>query len=175
MGHWYAITHVPSLRGDADGFEEYAVMNFTDTNSTSLINQASFLQIQLFMDVTRSYMESVDWVERYFYFGAMYEMVRRFSPQRLFCPNMYSSQQGVNPLNTLFDPAGASRRTGALSKLGVQYARSNGSLTPTDRNGPSSSATATGSPYYYGTGSRRDINGLVLRALTISTCLMFLV
>ena len=26
------------------------------------------------MDVTRLFMESVDWVERYFWFGAMYDM-----------------------------------------------------------------------------------------------------
>lgn len=36
--------------------------------------QANYTDIQIFMDVTRSFMESMDWVERYFWFGAMYEM-----------------------------------------------------------------------------------------------------
>lgn len=39
-------------------------------------------------------------------------------------------QQGVDPLNTLFDVSGKERRTGALNALGVQYARSNGSVDP---------------------------------------------
>jgi hypothetical protein len=56
---------------------EYAVTNFTQVDPDNMTNstQASLPQIQLFMDVTRSYMESVDWVERYFWFGAMYDMV----------------------------------------------------------------------------------------------------
>lgn len=36
----------------------------------------------------------------------------------------------MNPLNTLFDISGKPRRTGALNALGVQYARSNGSVDP---------------------------------------------
>jgi hypothetical protein len=64
---------------------------------------ATLMQIQLFMDVTRSFMESVDWVERYFYFGAMYDM------------------RGVNPLNSMFDIAGRERRTGALNAYGRIY------------------------------------------------------
>lgn len=58
---------------------EYAVMNFTtvDPSTTTYGSQATLIQIELFMDVTRSFMDSVDWVERYFYFGAMYEMVSR--------------------------------------------------------------------------------------------------
>lgn len=56
---------------------EYAVQNFSYVPSgfnTETI-QADYSDIQIFMDVTRSFMESVDWVERYFWFGAMYEMV----------------------------------------------------------------------------------------------------
>jgi hypothetical protein len=53
---------------------EYAVQNFSYVpdgfaNGTT---QASYTDIQIFMDVTRSFMESVDWVIRYMYFGAMY-------------------------------------------------------------------------------------------------------
>lgn len=44
-------------------------------------------------------------------------------------------QQGVNPLNGLFNPEGESRRTGALSDLGVQYAGSNGSVENTYEGG----------------------------------------
>ena len=56
-------------------------MNFTlvDPATETYGNQATLSQIELFMDVTRNYMESVDWVERYFFFGAMYEMVSPFS------------------------------------------------------------------------------------------------
>ena len=58
---------------------EYAVMNFSGTgmghNTTSYVQQASMSQIEVFMDVTSAYMDSVDWVERYYYFGAMYDMV----------------------------------------------------------------------------------------------------
>jgi len=52
-------------------------MNFTaiDPITTTYGNQATLIQIELFMDITRNYMESVDWVERYFFFGAMYDMV----------------------------------------------------------------------------------------------------
>jgi hypothetical protein len=57
---------------------EYAVQNFSYVPAgfaTGAI-QATYTDIQIFMDVTRSFMESVAWVERYFWFGAMYEMVR---------------------------------------------------------------------------------------------------
>ena len=93
---------------------EYAVMNFTavDPYNVTYGSQASLMQIEIFMDVTRSFMDSVDWVERYFYFGAMYDM------------------QGVNPFNTMFEPSGREKRTGALNALGVQYARVNGSVDP---------------------------------------------
>lgn len=58
---------------------EYAVQNFSYVPSGffSEIIQANYTDIQIFMDVTRSFMESMDWVERYFWFGAMYEMVGR--------------------------------------------------------------------------------------------------
>ena len=49
-------------------------MDFTMTDS-GLAPQATLDQIQIFLDVTRTYMESVDWVEKYFFFGAMYDMV----------------------------------------------------------------------------------------------------
>lgn len=52
---------------------EYAVQNFSYVPSgfANGTVQATFTDIQIFMDVTRSFMESVDWVERYFWFGAM--------------------------------------------------------------------------------------------------------
>jgi len=61
---------------------EYAVQNFSYVPAgfaTGAI-QASYTDIQIFMDVTRSFMESVAWIERYFWFGAMYEMVRFLQP-----------------------------------------------------------------------------------------------
>lgn len=57
---------------------EYAVQNFSyvPAGFDEGVIQANYTDIQIFMDVTRSFMESVDWVEKYFWFGAMYEMVR---------------------------------------------------------------------------------------------------
>ena len=56
---------------------EYAVQNFSyvPAGFAEGAIQANYTDIQIFMDVTRSFMESVAWVERYFWFGAMYEMV----------------------------------------------------------------------------------------------------
>jgi hypothetical protein len=56
-------------------------MNFTLTgpSTDTYGDQATLSQIELFLVVTRNYMESVDWVERYFFFGAMYDLVGCFS------------------------------------------------------------------------------------------------
>ena len=53
---------------------EYAVMDFT-TNDSGLAPQATLDQIQIFLDVTWTNMESVDWVEKYLFFGSMYDRV----------------------------------------------------------------------------------------------------
>nr|XP_018261506.1 uncharacterized protein I303_05944 [Kwoniella dejecticola CBS 10117]OBR83664.1 hypothetical protein I303_05944 [Kwoniella dejecticola CBS 10117] len=92
---------------------EYAPQNFSVYNSQTgqYDGQATYIEVQRFMDITTAYMKSVDWVERWFWFGAMYEM------------------QGVNELDCLFDQGGRHNRTGALNELGVQYAGSNGSVT----------------------------------------------
>jgi hypothetical protein len=50
-------------------------------------------------------------------------------------------KQGVNDLNSLFDPQQEDRRTGALSELGVQYAGSNGTIPTRDRWGNYNAAT----------------------------------
>jgi hypothetical protein len=65
---------------------EYAVQNFSyvPAGFASGVIQANYTDIQIFMDVTRSFMESMDWVIRYFWFGAMYQMVR-FSSSQLIC------------------------------------------------------------------------------------------
>ncbi|WVO13466.1 hypothetical protein L204_101083 [Cryptococcus depauperatus] len=91
---------------------EYAPQNFSVFNATtgSYDSQATFVEIQRFMDVTTAYMKSVDWVERWFWFGAMYDM------------------QGVNTLDTLFAESGRQNRTGALNALGTEFAGSNGSV-----------------------------------------------
>lgn len=61
---------------------EYAVQNFSyvPAGFEEGAKQASYVDIQIFMDVTHAFMESVDWVQRYFWFGAMYEMVRPILP-----------------------------------------------------------------------------------------------
>lgn len=60
----------------ADSGIEYAPTNFTFSSAGTLIGeQPSYPQIQRFMDVTNLWMDGVDYVERYFWFGAMYEMV----------------------------------------------------------------------------------------------------
>ena len=107
---------------------EYAVQNFTFANSSTVDpnSQATLPEIEIFMDVSRDYMESYDWIERYFWFGAMYDMVSGTS--HTFKLLSLASQQGLNPLNSLFLDSGAADRTGALSALGVQYAQSNGSM-----------------------------------------------
>lgn len=86
-------------------------------------------------------MESVAWVERYFWFGAMYEMVC-LSIIFGIEPNLMK-QQGVNDLNTLFDMDQEHRRSGALSELGVQYAGSNGTIPTRDRWGDDNAASRT--------------------------------
>ncbi|WWC90688.1 uncharacterized protein L201_005625 [Kwoniella dendrophila CBS 6074] len=92
---------------------EYATQNFSVYNSKTgeYDGQATYIEVQRFMDITTAYMKSVNWVERWFWFGAMYEM------------------QGVNELDCLFDQSGKSSRSGALNELGVQYAASNGSVS----------------------------------------------
>lgn len=47
--------------------------------TTGTVGQATYVEIQRFMDVVTSYMKSVSWVERWFWFGAMYDMVRGIS------------------------------------------------------------------------------------------------
>jgi hypothetical protein len=54
---------------------EYAVMNFTPTASGGYGAQATLPEIESFMTITTNYMKSQDWLERFFFFGAMYEMV----------------------------------------------------------------------------------------------------
>lgn len=49
-------------------------MDFTMIDS-GLAPQATLDQIQVFLDVTRTYMEGVDWVEKYSFFGTLYDMV----------------------------------------------------------------------------------------------------
>ncbi|WVR00018.1 hypothetical protein IAU59_007160 [Kwoniella sp. CBS 9459] len=95
---------------------EYAPQNFSVYNpsTNSYDSQATYVEVQRFMDITTAWMRSVDWVERWFWFGAMYEM------------------QGVSDLDCLFDMRGKDARTGALSELGVQYAGSNGSVDGPD-------------------------------------------
>jgi hypothetical protein len=69
---WVLVDSPTVFMTDSHRQSEYAVQNFTNANAT----QATLTQIEQFMDVTTSWMESVDYVERYFWFGAMYEMVR---------------------------------------------------------------------------------------------------
>jgi hypothetical protein len=95
-------------------------------------------------------MESVDWVHRYYYFGAMYDMVCLGSLVR----SGLIIQQGVNDLNCLFDLDQEHRRSGALSELGVQYAGSNGTIPTRDRWGN-----------YSGAGARASLPGPGLLAL----------
>lgn len=102
---------------------EFASQNFSVYNMTTgtYVGQATYVEIQRFMDVVTSYMKSVSWVERWFWFGAMYDM------------------QGVNPIDTLFAESGKQERTGALNELGVQYAGSNGSVLLSDQTSWASS------------------------------------
>ncbi|WVQ68045.1 uncharacterized protein L199_006251 [Kwoniella botswanensis] len=106
---------------------EYAPQNFSVFNpaTNEYDGQATYVEVQTFMDITTAYMKSVDWVERWFWFGAMYEM------------------QGVNELDCLFDQSGKPNRTGALNELGVQYANSNGSVSVEHRLSPSSAIRPT--------------------------------
>ncbi|ORY35558.1 hypothetical protein BCR39DRAFT_592001 [Naematelia encephala] len=108
--HWYDIDpeiFIEHIRDFHDTWNlsiwitEYAVQNFSQDAT-----QATLEEIETFMDVTTSYMQSVDWVERDFWFGAMYDM------------------QGVNNLDCLFDlsSGNVTDRTGALSPLGIKYA-----------------------------------------------------
>jgi hypothetical protein len=110
--------------------------------------QASYVDIQIFMDVTRSFMESVSWIERYFWFGAMYEMASSVHPLKA---QVLIAQQGVNDLNSLFDLDQEHRRSGALSELGVQYAGSNGTIPTRDRWGGYSAASSN-MPMAHGMG-----------------------
>ncbi|KAK4684988.1 hypothetical protein P7C73_g5170, partial [Tremellales sp. Uapishka_1] len=58
------------LEGQLTPSIEYAVQDFSD-NSTV----ATLAEIQNFMNLTTAFMEATEWVERYFWFGAMYDMV----------------------------------------------------------------------------------------------------
>ncbi|WWC71548.1 uncharacterized protein I206_105506 [Kwoniella pini CBS 10737] len=120
--HWYDIIpqnfieHIEYYHNEYNlpiWITEYAPQNFSVYNSETgqYDGQATYIEVQRFMDITTAYMKSVDWVERWFWFGAMYDM------------------QGVNELDCLFDAGGKPNRTGALNELGVQYAGSNGSVT----------------------------------------------
>ncbi|GFZ49514.1 hypothetical protein JCM24511_07634 [Saitozyma sp. JCM 24511] len=132
--HWYDIDAGDFIDHVKDYYQtwnkslwvtEFAVQNFTGTGAT----QATLSQINQFMDVVVAWMETVEYVERYFWFGAMYDM------------------QGVNPLNCLFDSAGEAKRTGALNSLGVKYAGSNGSLTlASGGHGNQASSATAGRP-----------------------------
>lgn len=53
------------------------MQNFTLTDGPNVTwgSQATQPEIDIFMDVTTSWMEGLDYVERYFWFGAMYDMV----------------------------------------------------------------------------------------------------
>ncbi|ODN78071.1 hypothetical protein L198_08022 [Cryptococcus wingfieldii CBS 7118] len=119
--HWYDpvaqdfIEHIQHYHNEYDlpiWVTEYAPQNFSVYNSTTGLydDQATYIEIQRFMDVTTAYMKSVSWVERWFWFGAMYDM------------------QDVNTLDTLFDESGKESRTGALNDLGVEFAGANGSV-----------------------------------------------
>lgn len=46
----------------------------TDFLNPTATAQLDLVRVQIFMDVTSAFMNSVSWVERYFWFGAMYEM-----------------------------------------------------------------------------------------------------
>ncbi|OWZ31021.1 hypothetical protein C347_03779 [Cryptococcus neoformans AD2-60a] len=136
--HWYDlvaqnfIEHIQyyhSTYGKNIWVTEFAPQNFSVYNTTTdtYDGQATYVEIQRFMDVATSYMKSVSWVERWFWFGAMYDM------------------QGVNALDTLFVESGKQKRTGALNELGVQYAGSNGSVLLSDHTSWASSKLSEGS------------------------------
>lgn len=62
--------------GRAHLLPEYAVQNFSDNqHGTDGNSQATQAQINSFMTTTLSWMDNQSWIERYFWFGAMYEMV----------------------------------------------------------------------------------------------------
>ncbi|KAL7422801.1 hypothetical protein Q5752_002097 [Cryptotrichosporon argae] len=135
--HWYDMSY-DNLVNTLDSFHttfnlpiwitEMAVQNFTTVNSstTAYGAQATYSEIVDIMNATMAYMDAQDWVERYFWFGAMYDM------------------QGVNPLDSLFLSSGESRRTGGLNELGVMYAGSNGTLATARWAGTSGASRRTG-------------------------------
>lgn len=50
------------------------------------------------MDVATSYMKSVSWAERWFWFGAMYDMVWGYPPSQSQLPQAkHSDSKGLTP------------------------------------------------------------------------------
>ncbi|KAL1406301.1 hypothetical protein Q8F55_007997 [Vanrija albida] len=107
--HWYDMSFaslVSVLQGYYAAFDlpiwltEYALTYFGPGSPPPL---ASVREVDEFMRASMAWLDAQDWVERYFWFGAMYDM------------------QGVNPANSLLDPAGAPSRSGQLSPLGSVY------------------------------------------------------
>ncbi|WOO83826.1 Alkali-sensitive linkage protein 1 [Vanrija pseudolonga] len=117
--HWYDMTFA-SLTAVLEGYyaafnlpiwlTEYALTFFGAGTPPPPATQD---QITEFMRESMAWLDAQPWVERYFWFGAMYDM------------------QGVNPLNSLLDPAGNATRSGALSALGSAYVTPSSPLNQT--------------------------------------------
>ncbi|KAK0240738.1 glycoside hydrolase [Armillaria nabsnona] len=98
---WYDINSIQFISYLQDFHEtfdrpiwvtEWACQNFNDAD-----NQCSEEEIEVFLNVTQSFMDNTDWVERYAWFGAMTDL------------------QGVNQGNALMNS------DGDINSLGKQY------------------------------------------------------
>ncbi|KAK0448716.1 glycoside hydrolase [Armillaria borealis] len=99
--HWYDVNSTQFISYLQDFHEtfdrpiwvtEWACQNFNDAD-----NQCSEEEIQVFLNVTQSFMDNADWVERYAWFGAMTDL------------------QGVNQDDALMNS------DGDINSLGKQY------------------------------------------------------
>ncbi|KAK0476835.1 glycoside hydrolase [Armillaria novae-zelandiae] len=121
--HWYDINSTQFISYLQDFHEtfdrpiwvtEWACQNFNDVD-----NQCSTEEIEVFLNVTQSFMDNTDWVERYAWFGAMTDL------------------QGVNPDNALMDSGGD------INSLGKQYTGDEDNTPQGMSDGHSSSLPAT--------------------------------
>ncbi|KIJ55498.1 glycoside hydrolase family 128 protein [Sphaerobolus stellatus SS14] len=119
--HWYdvnATAFIEYLEDFHNTFQrpiwvtEWTCQNFNNINA-----QCSYQDIVTFMNITQSFMDRTDWVERYAWFGAMENL------------------QGVNPDDALMTSKGK------INPLGLQYIAANSSTNVPQAPGSSNGAS----------------------------------
>ncbi|KDQ55080.1 glycoside hydrolase family 128 protein [Jaapia argillacea MUCL 33604] len=139
--HWYdvnATNFIEYIQEFHNTFQKPIWVTEWDCQNNNTPQQCSLQDIMSFMNITQSFMDNTDWVERYAWFGAMENL------------------QGVNPSNALMDSSGK------ITALGRQYIGANSTAPLPSSSGSSPGVSGGGSSVVDYLWWRLIVTGVVL-------------